>query len=360
MKSFVIASMAVLAYGASGCDGCGDNNHHHDVDAADIDAAVDAPTDAFVECNYTEAHDTTNDYLAVDGAIEESGIHFKTGATRTVCGTINNGHFDNVNFFTVDIDNYGITLDTASDVLVRLTGNAQNISQVGVFIVDDDGKFVGGDYFVGNHAVFSAHIAAGHYQMSVEAYADMDATAPVTYEARITTDNPTMRCPNLTQTADYTEAGDGAANNGNDVVAIDYSADPVRTLTGAADSPEPTNLITGAGTNYRITGNSANSALQGSYHDRDTYLITTGPTTNELAIRVKPTNAAADLDYYLFLENNLTVVNGGTTTVGAHEEFNTIAVNPNTRYWLWVGGADPNSGLPTAYDASVCATNFVQ
>jgi hypothetical protein len=337
---------------------CGDNHHNHS-DAHELDGAViDAPVDAFVECNYTEAHDTTNDYLEDPTAIEETNIDFAPGDTRTICGTINNGHYDAA-FGSVDIDNYGVTLTHDADVLVRLTGSAQNISSVGIFAVTDTGGAAGGGYYLGNHAVFSQHLAAGHYQFSVEAYDDHDATAPVPYKARITTDNPEMRCPDLTAAANYTEAGDGATNDGNDIVAIDYSATQSFVLTGAADVPEPTNLILGV-TNYRITGTSASVSGQGSYYDRDDYLITTGATTNELAIRLKPGSAVADMDYYLFAENRVNALGNSSATIGlGKEEFATFAVNPNTRYWLWAGkligtGSDASTNTTSIYDFSIC------
>ena len=348
--------LALASLGLLAC--CGDNDHPGTTDAPPIDA-VDAAPDAFVDCNYNEQHDTTNDYLAVPNAIEESGIMFKSGETRTICGTVNIGHFD-AGQGSIDIDNFGVTFANDADVVVRLTGNAQNLNSVGVFSVNDAGDATGGNFYLGNHAVFSHHFTAGHYQFSVEAYGDADATAAVPYKVRITTDNPTMRCPDVTAAASYTEAADGATNDGNDVVAIDYSANPFIVLTAAADAPEPTNLVLAPG-NYRITGNSASVAGSGSYFDRDDYLVTSGPTTNELAIRLKPGSAQANMDYFLFEENRVTVLNefaSASAPIG-QEEFATFAVNPNSKYWLWIGKANADSAnVATTYDASVCAVSI--
>jgi len=338
---------------------CGDNDHEHHVDAANPDGAVDAPIDAFVECNYTEAHDTTNDYLAVPGAVEESSITFKANSTRTICGTINNGHFD-TNFFSIDIDNYGLTVAQDSDVVVRLTGMAQNISQVGVFVADDADNGLGGNFYLGNHAVFSTHLAAGHYKFSVEAYDNQDATMSVPYEMRITMDDPVMRCPRVTATADYTESADGVNNNANDIVAIDYANSPQRELTGINDDPENTMLTIASTQKYRFTGTSASTPTNGSYFDRDTYLFTAGPTTNEMAIRLNWPGSTADLDFYVFQEGTVVtpITNASKTKLG-EDEFATFAVTPGSKYWLWVGAFNGNTtGLPVTYDATICPTAF--
>ncbi len=117
------SALVVAIFGA--VVGCGDN-HHNNLDASvppQPDAAIDAsiPQDAFVECNYTEQHDSTNDFNVNDG-IEETGLHFKPGDTRTICGNVNNGQFGSDGVpGTIDVDNYGITVDVDSDVLVTLT-----------------------------------------------------------------------------------------------------------------------------------------------------------------------------------------------------------------------------------------------
>jgi len=130
-------------------------------------------------------------------------------------------------------------------------------------------------------------------------------------------------------------------------------------LTAIADAPEPTNLILDVA-KYRITGTSASVSGQGSYYDRDDYLITTGPTTNELAIRLKPGSAMADMDYYLFGENRVNALGNASAANGlGKEEFATFAVNPNTRYWLWAGkligmGAGASANTTSTYDFSIC------
>lgn len=341
---------------------CGDNTHASNPDAGEIDGGADAPLDAFVECNYTEQHDTTNDYFADPTAIEETGVHFTGGGPRTICGTINNGHYNaDPAYQTVDIDNYGFTVDHDADVIVRLTGNAQNILQVGVFAVTDTRGFAGGDYYLGNHAVFSQSLKAGHYQISVEATDVQDATAPVDYKVRMSIDDPATRCADVTATADYTEAHDGLTNDGNDMVAIDYNQFPVYSFTGSPlDVPEPTNLVLDPAKDYRISGTSASVAGQGSYFDRDTYVITTGATTNEISVRMKPGASTADMDFYLFQENrDFGLSFNGAQMMGGAEEFATLAVNPNSRYWLWVGKANADSdNTSSTYDASICAAEF--
>jgi hypothetical protein len=353
--------LTVLFAGAWMLAACGDNENKPDARVAD--AAEDAPLDAFVECNYNEAHDTTNDYLAASGyMLEQTGITYKKNSTRTVCGTINNGHFDGTQF-SVDIDNYGITVAADVDVIVSLTapgaGALANGFTVGVFSVDHaTQKGVGGGNFVGDHAVFSTHLPAGSYEFSVEAYANGDIAASIPYKMRISADNPTTRCPKLTTAANYTEANDGAGNTGNDVIAIDYTANPKITLTAAADAAEPTGLTLAAGTNYRISGTSAAVAKTGSYFDRDSYAVTTGATTNQLAVRLNWATTTADLDYYLF--DGTSIVGAAAKMMLGEDEFATFAVEPSKAYTFWVGGFQSSTGLPATYDASLCAEAFTQ
>ena len=354
MKSAVAISLVGLAAVAA----CGDNRHEgHPVDAA-VDSVIDVPPDAFVECNYTEGHDLTNDYLAVAHAFEETDIKFATGGTRTVCGTVNNGHYDSANG-SIDIDNYGITVTEATDVLVRLTGSGTAISSLGVFIGDDNDVGLVGSYYVGNHAVFSTHLAAGHYHFSVEAYDDHDAAASVPYEMRITTDVPDNRCKHVATAADYTEAHDGVLSDSNDVVAIDYNNFPTRELTGSlTDVPEPTNLVLGTTRNYVVEGISASTAVHGSYFDRDTYLFTSGADANEMTVRLN-WPGASDLDFYVFQEGIVSTSLARAETRHAGEgEFATFAVKPMSRYWLWVGADNTSSGLPVVYDATICPSKF--
>lgn len=309
-------------------------------------------------CSYTEHEDGTNDYRARSGyVIEETGVVY-SGQAQTICGNINNGHFD-TNDWSIDIDNYGITLAQDADVLVTLTGKAELISSVGVWAYDPrTGQVPGGGYFIYDHGVFSAHLTAGHYEFSVEAYDDADIAAPVPYTLQIAADQPTVRCGALARPADYMEAGDGTANNGNDVFDVDFDANPTRMFTAAnTDRPEDMELPLMSGSSLRIDGEAAMEAPVGSYLDHDTYLVTTGPTTNQLAIRLDWAGNTADLDYYLSTAGSTYPIASATTQQLGGGEFATFAVVPNTRYWLWIGSY-LSSTTSANYDATLCAETF--
>ena len=309
-------------------------------------------------CDYTERYDSTNDYLASSGyVLEETGIAFGTRTTR-ICGRIDNNHFSTSNF-SVDIDNYGFEIAKDSDVLVTMTGAAQPISTVGMWVYDDNAQaVVAGGYFVGNHAVLSQHLPAGNYEISVEAYDNQDATAAVDYVLTLGTDNPATRCPTVTGVADYQEGYDGPQSRGNDVIDVDFSTWPYRSFTASSsDAPESMGLPIAAASRYRISGDATTVGPHGSYLDHDTYALQTDNQTNQLSVRLYWPGTGADLDYYLSAENSTFPLASAATVQMGGSEFATFAVEPNTRYWLWVGSS-MGSTEATNYDATICGETF--
>lgn len=356
MQRVTCVLIAIVATAA-----CGDNKAKPDAPRP-IDAPlIDTPTDTMAPaCDYTESHDATNDYNATGFVSEATGIQFNGSSARTICGQMNIGHFDSANG-SIDIDDYTITLTSDADVLVTLTGDFSQIPNAGEFAVNASMTGVGQGFYYGTHGVFSNHFPAGVYHLSVEAYGNADATMAVPYKIKISPDNPTTRCPQITTAANYTEAHDGAVNKDNDMIQIDFSGSPpYYTLTTLpTDAPEPTGLTLAAGSNYRISGTSANVSATGSYFDGDTYLIHADATTDQIALRLNWPSTTADLDFYLFLAGTATPIET-TATIALHEpEFKTIAVKPSSDYWLWVGASAPSStGLPATYDFSICAEHF--
>ena len=164
-----------------------------------------------------------------------------------------------------------------------------------------------------------------------------------------------------------------AANTHNDMVDVRFTSDPARELTASPDD-QPDNAtalpIGTAATGTRITGVHADVDAVDEYRDRDTYLITTGPDTNELTVRLDWDDTASDHDFLVFNE----VVGGGTllpevaagVLVGnAAPEFQTFTVEPNKNYWVWTGTYDTLEDgstaptLPSTYDLSIYGANFV-
>jgi hypothetical protein len=221
-----------------------------------------------------------------------------------------------------------------------------------------------GDYTgsLGDHGAYLAELPAGTYNIVVTASAAADIAAPIPYKVELVADQPTTRCPDLTgMTADYTEANDGAANTGNDVVLVDFTKIPSFSLTAATtDAPEMTGLTVDPSKNAHVVGSSASVAAgTDTYLDRDTYAITTGTSTNELSIRLNWPGSTTDLDYVVFENNMLTTPNvAATLTASTEDEFATFAVKPSTSYWVWIGAYKGSTGQPIAYSASVCAATY--
>jgi hypothetical protein len=329
----------------------------------DFPTIVGAPTDVIVPpvpllaCDYTEQDDATNDYLAASGyALEQTGVAF-AGTTRTICGTINTGHFDSY-FDSVDIDNYGVTLAADGDVSVTLTGAAQAISSVGVYAYDADTGESVGSYFYGDHGVFTAHLAAGNYEFSVEAYDNQDATAEVAYKVQITTDHPFQRCARVTHAADYVEQGDGVASTSNDMVDVDDAQFPSAFRTAGGDAPEIANMTMSAPSTYRIYGDSGERVADGSYFDRDTYAVTAGPDTNQLSVRLNWGSPDADFDFYVFEADSTIAIGKAVTAKMGEDEYATFPVIPMHEYWLWVGASTTSTAMPADYDASLCPQTY--
>ena len=119
--------------------------------------------------------------------------------------------------------------------------------------------------------------------------------------------------------------------------------------------PRTDGLTIEPGAKYRLAGTSADVALTRSYLDSDTYVFHTGPTTTQVTIRLDWTDSDSDMDFAVSREGSLEVIGGAfSTEVG---EFDTLAVTPNTTYWLWNAAYD-FSATPLPYDISLCGETF--
>lgn len=317
------------------------------------------PAVVAAECDYTEQDDATNDYEAASGyMVEQSAISFDTTVQRTICGKINHGHFDNY-WYSVDVDNYAVTMAQSGNVIVSFTGAAQPISSVGVYAYNVDlGKTQGRTYFIGDHGVFAGFLPAGNYEFSVEAYDDHDAVADIDYKLHINVDYPAQRCARVTTTPSYVESDDGANSTANDVLAIDNTAFPRYSMSSG--SAELAGMTMSTGSRYRIQGVSDNVPQAGSYYDRDTYQVTTGPTTNQITMRLNWSGQSSDLDFFMFPQGQTFAIGAADHQQLGEDEFGTYPVVPNTTYWMTVAAsavaAAPNY---VNYDASICAETFV-
>jgi hypothetical protein len=352
MRSSVVLGLLVV-FGACGGGGGSSDGNPDAPPGDDSMMQMDAPTTP--GCGYTEAADATN----VNAMGAEISMITVGG---TICGTINNGHF-NMQTGAVDIDAYKFTLAAPADMLVHVSGStigtvAQRVIVQVVAITSTGSTLVNVGSVEGDHGTASVSLPAGEYGVAVVAINPQDIAAPAPYTIKLATDTPATRCAKVTAAANFTEGGDGAANNGNDMMTLDESANPARSFTAnAADNPENTQLTLAAGTSYRVAGTSADVNPVDDYKDRDTFAFTTGATTTQLSVRLNWTSTTVDFDYTVHPQMNLLSVTGGFKTANTEDEFQTFAVKPNTTYWLWVAAYDGSTGAPT-YDATFCAETF--
>lgn len=335
--------------------GCGGDKAPADPDAPPIpiDAAPDA--DLPSGCDFAEQRDLTNDDVPpATGVPEQTGLTFVTRSV--VCGTLDAAHFDGD--ITVDIDGYVIDVGAESDVLIRLHGpGAEAIELVGVDIYAGAGfdQLVATNTYYGDHAVTAVRLQAGKYELVAFALAGAAIATSIPYTLEVIADTPAARCSEVT-TGGYAEAIDGATNAGNDMVRIPSGAAPALTAS-AADNPEPTQLVLIPGTNTRVTGSAGAAVMPDQYEDKDTFLVATGPATNELAVQLDWPSTTANLDYLLFEANSASPVIRAISTT-QHPEVTTFSVKPNTSYWLLVGAKVGATALPATYTASLCGATY--
>ncbi|CAN5437322.1 hypothetical protein BH11MYX1_BH11MYX1_07300 [soil metagenome] len=199
--------------------------------------------------------------------------------------------------------------------------------------------------FAGSLGVFLATLDPGDYDVVVEAQsAGAIAGGTIDYRVRF---SPMPPCDATPGAASYAEKNDA----GNDMVSVDYTKDPQFSLLELS-TPEPTKL-TIEGDQVSISGAIGETARSDQYLDRDTYEITTGDSTHELAVRLTWDGTTADLDYILFdAATALTPIAASNVASKTGPELAMFAVEPKTTYWLWIGGVVGSAA--TSYRATVC------
>src|SRR4051794_7252544 len=122
--------------------GCGDDNNPQHPDARMADASPDtSDAPAPLTCEYTEAMDGTNDALFGTSMGEDTALMFAGTAKQTICGKINNTHFDSGNQL-VDVDSYLVHVPSVTSTRLTLTGSgAESIASV---LIEIDGIQSGG------------------------------------------------------------------------------------------------------------------------------------------------------------------------------------------------------------------------
>ena len=301
-----------------------------------------------VPCTYTEKDDVGN---AMSATPEVTGITF--GNTIALCGSVNSGHFTSSSEL-VDQDIYRLTFSADADLILHFTGEAGAIDELAVQVAQSSTR-AGYGSWTHDHGALVAHVTPGDWFVTVGAFNSTDATS-FPYKIIVASDVPN-RCPHAT-TGGFTEAGDGASNNGNDMMTYALATNSVRQLTAStADAPEATGITAAPGGNYRLTGTAANVDPADDYMDRDTYEFTTGAATNEVSVRLN-WQGLPDFDFIVIPKGSVNpIIGAGFDNVNMEAEFETFAVAPNTSYWLWIA-AENGSALPANYDATLCSSTY--
>ena len=316
-------------------------------------------------CSYTEQADATNDPTLEPDLNPKAESTMLTVGTRpqTLCGKINAGHF-NTDTGTVDTDAYRVTTD-GSNLVVRFLGEPGAAAMVdfSVFIFGTTEEFptllfgASASPLVRDHGAFLIALPAGTYDVAVTAHNMADLDASFDYKVQIAPDGP-ARCAAVTVPAAYAEASDGTGAD-NDVIAVDFDVDPSFQLTpSTTDAAEATGLTIDGAMPVLITGSSANEDAEDDYMDRDTYLVRTAATTTELTLRLDWTDPQTNLDYRVFPADQTQSI-GESQNFEGSEEYNVIAVKPDSAYWIWVGSHDGSTGLPAAYHLTICGSTRI-
>lgn len=330
---------------------CGGGGSTPAPDARPIgDAGPDGPP-LPAGCDFVEFDDANNDFFE-NGAAETTGLTLSNKIT--VCGTIHSNHFE-AQFMLVDMDAYRVQLP-AGRVMLRLSGAFEGLDNVFLMLLSGPPEEV--DYMAfstaaGNYGASAVPVPAGTYTLAVIAERGTALPADTDYKLSIEVDDLDARCAPLTTAASYTEANDGPAHDGNDMVEVRFFSEPERALTAAADTPEPSGITTGGATRSRITGTMGDVDAADEYRDRDTYMFSTGDH-DQLTVRVDWAGGTADLDLFVFPEGESFELDSSTRVGTSGPEYATFAVPRNTRFWLWVGAYDDATALPVTYDLTVC------
>jgi hypothetical protein len=324
--------------------GCGDDSSGANPDGNNGDGGGSNS----VPCTYTEKDDVGN---AMSTTPEVTGITFANAIG--LCGSVNSGHFNSTEEL-VDQDIYRLTFSADADLILHFTGAGGSLDELAVQVAQSSTR-AGYGSWTHDHGALVAHVTPGDWYVTVGAFNGSDVTS-FPYKIVVAPDTP-GRCPHVT-TGGYTEAGDGASNNGNDMMEYTLASNSIRyPTTSTADAPEATGINAAPGGNYRLTGTAALVDPGDDYMDRDTYEFTTDGATNEISVRLN-WPGLPDFDFIVIPKGSVNpIIGAGFDNVSMEAEFETFAVAPNTSYWLWIA-AENGSALPATYDATLCSSTY--
>lgn len=348
------------------CGDAGDVNNEVDAGPAIVDANTvfsdsgTAPVNC--EADHRESLDSSNNGIVnEDNQIEPTGLVISGQNDFSICGQIDptqaGQNFD-------DVDVYSFMLSGDQNLRLHLqTDQSEALSEVELALFGAEGPTaIASGLLQGQHALIGRNLPAGLYWIAVFAKTK-GTTDPIGYRIDVTKSNSSCDNSGMIESS-YWEAADGQDSRNNDTFSVNYnmSANFRRTMN-EDDSPEETKASIAKNSKLTISGTAANIPALDDYKDRDSYSITTGPTTEELSLRLRwDRQTSSDLDMHIFAagEPIPDLSFGGSSTVGSgSDEVTTLAVLPNTEYWLWVGQYDNSDNTsPQNYQLEVCGTSL--
>ncbi|HYJ07454.1 MAG TPA: hypothetical protein VEX18_00555, partial [Polyangiaceae bacterium] len=308
-----------------------------------------------VTCGYTEQADTSNQHASplLNGTSEATGQ--STNGKVEICGEVHSGHFaasDQV----VDIDSYSINVAGAGEIYA-LVEFAKEVPAEDVLLVvatsDQDQRWV---RVARGTGVLWSDVPSGALTVSVAVVNASALEENISYRIRVLHDDFDERCPRATDAVplanQHLEMNDGANNQGNDVLRVPEDLGIDDEISAIAGSTAEQGLGVETEVHW-ARGSAGPSTIQPAYgyEDGDAYdLSRLGPT--QLSVRLD-WDGNADLDLFVFEGQGERLIARSTTrAAGAAER---LTFPPSARdYVIWVAAAEGSTGLPQAYELTVC------
>ncbi len=233
-----------------------------------------------------------------------------------------------------DWDYYTFTVDGDAPIHIDITVTIEEQSAIGgveVALLNQEQTPLIYGYGKRNARLF-ATLEPGQYILEVNGWIDL-FNGSLSYEIGVSEDKNS--CPITESSApDYTEKNDGSENTGNDV----FTFYPLTKTISSEDNPENTELTLNAEKSYSLQGVSAAIENMVDFSlDRDTFSLTTGPTTNAIKVRLNWPNGEEaderDMDFFIIDPTDDTIV-GESTRWGLDDEVAEFTVQPESLYLL--------------------------
>jgi len=356
-----IASIALCALAAFSCGG--DGSTAKDAGGPDTEFRDAAPTKdgAVVQCqaDHQESLEDRNDRIINEtNQVEPTGLVLSKKNGFSICGEIDpaqaNGDF-------ADVDVFEFNVSGEQELRLQLSvANSQNLRDVGLLLFSADGPSTLAEAtLLDGLAITHRVLPEGTYWIAVLAKTPVQGS-PVPYRLQVSPRAIECSSPQL-KSGTYSESLDGADSRDNDTLRIAYAVSSTFSETpSTTDAPEITSLPLLPGDRSDVVAVAADIDSLDDYRDRDTFVIHTGVETRELSLRLNWDHAAGvDLDLHVFApgqpETDFSFDGAATVGVG-NDELTTMAVLPDTDYWVWVGAFAEASAQPALdYTITMCA-----